>query len=450
MKKIMFLFLFYFSFTVGAQPDFKKKPIVYGLSASFLSHGYQIKGLKAVTRRLPEIKELGANIIWMQPITPPFEEDGHGYDVVDYETVWSHLGSEEDLKTLIREAHRLKMGVMLDVVLNHSSFEHPFVQDIVKNGKNSKFYSFYQHAPIAKIPYAQHFQKRNLGDVTFIHYFWDHLLNFNYSDENLREYMFSNLENWVRKYDIDGFRFDASWGPSTRWPLFYKTLSARLRKVKPHIILMAEDMIGYPAAYVGSNHPHLMNSGFDWAYDWDNKEKDYLSKWAFQLDGDNFEQTVFNIQRPEDAATAFINALKTSEATNGLKPVRYLENNDTPGSLRYHNLKQAQWGATLLFLLPGVPLIFYGQETGNNHEMFELPSFNPAQPMKNRNVKLWSFYQKLTKMRASNEALSLGTMSKIKKVSTTRLSFERVYKTQKVLIELDFKTKEAFLNGKAL
>lgn len=48
-----------------------------------------MKGLQAITQRLPEIKKLGANIIWLQPITPPFEEDGHGYDVVEYKKVWS-------------------------------------------------------------------------------------------------------------------------------------------------------------------------------------------------------------------------------------------------------------------------------------------------------------------------------------------------------------------------
>lgn len=448
--KIFFLFTILLgSLSLWAQPDYKKSPIVYGLSALYLSHGYPVKGLVAVRKRLPEIKKLGANIIWLQPITRPFEEDGHGYDVIDYENVWSELGSEKDLKDLVAAAHKLNMGVMLDVVMNHSSFKHPFVEDILKKGVKSPYYEYFQHAPVTEIPYAHHFQKRKLGKYEFIHYFWPHLLNFNYDHAPLREYLFGTLESWVKKYDIDGYRFDASWGPSTRWKPFYKTISTRLRKIKPHIILMAEDMIGYPKSYEGSGHPHLKNSGFDWAYDWDNRETDYLSKWAFQLDGDSFESTVFNIEDPEEAADAFLHALKSSQETSML-PVRYLENNDTPGSLRYHTIDQIKWAAQLIFLLPGVPLIFYGQETGNDHEMFELPSFNPATSLRTRNPKLWDFYQTLATTRTAYPILASGLMSGLKKVSPTQIELVRTHQGKKGIFKLDFKNRKAFLNGKLL
>lgn len=76
----------------------------------------------------------------MQPITPPFEEDGH--DVLEYKEVWSKLGTADDLKNLVKEAHKRKMKVMLDVVLNHSSEEHPFVKSIQKKGKILLFMTF--------------------------------------------------------------------------------------------------------------------------------------------------------------------------------------------------------------------------------------------------------------------------------------------------------------------
>lgn len=444
--KILFLLLILCcsAATLGALPDFKRNPVVYGISPTFLSHGYSLKGLKAVTRRLPEIKELGANIIWLQPITPPFEEDGHGYDVMEYKEVWNHLGTPQDLKQLVREAHRNGIKVMLDVVLNHSSFEHPFVKDIQKNGKASPYYEFYQHHSV-KVPYSQHFHNRQIGGHNFIYYFWEHLLNFNYDSEKLRAYMFDVLSFWVKTFDIDGYRFDASWGPSTRWPAFYKSVGQHLRKIKPHIILMAEDMAGYPRGYSGSGHPHLRGSGFDWAYDWNNKDPDYISKWNFQV-GDTYEDTVFNQSSARRAADHFMEAVKRGVAPDGIKTVRYIENNDTPGSLRHHTLKEAMWAAKVTFVLPGVPLVFYGQEAGNKHDTFELPSFDPSRKMASYHPQLWKFYQNLIRLRRSSEVLSEGNLSELKRVSPTVITFKRGFQGKSVVVKLDFEAKNAFLD----
>lgn len=427
-------------------PDFKRNPVVYGISASWLSMGYDIKGLQAVTKRLPEIKELGANIIWLQPITPPFEEDGHGYDVMDYKEVWDFLGTPEDLHTLVQEAHKLGIKVMLDVVLNHSSFNHPFIKDIEKNGKNSPYYEFYQHEPIANIPYAQYFHQKKIGSETYIYYFWEHLLNFNYSSEKLRAYMFDVLTHWVETYDIDGYRFDASWGPSTRWPAFYRTVSSELRKIKPNIILMAEDMAGYPEQYQGSGHPHLKGSGFDWAYDWNNKDPYYLSKWSFQV-GETYAETVFNETSASRAADYFMEAVKLADSVDGIKPVRYIENNDTPGSLRHHSLKESMWAAKVTFVLPGVPLVFYGQETGNRHDTFELPSFDPKRKMASLNPNLWKFYQNLIRLRRNSAVLSEGDISHIRRVSATEVSFRRNLGPHSIRVRLDFEKKDVYLNS---
>jgi glycosidase len=423
-------------------PDFKRNPVVYGISPLFLSYGHTIPGLRAVKNRLVEIKELGVNIIWLQPITTPFEQDGHGYDVMNYREVWPVLGTETDLRQLVRMAHRLGIRVMLDVVLNHSSSEHPFVKDIIARGKNSPYWDFYQHEVIEDIPYAQHFHIKRMGNDNFVHYFWEHLLNFNYNSPELREYLFGTLEYWVKEFSIDGYRFDASWGPSTRWPLFYKTVSERLRKLNPDIILMAEDMAGYPKAYEGSRHPHLVNSGFDWAYDWNNSDPFYISKWAFQLD-DEQKLSVFNLEDPTEAAEEFYDrVLMSSESP--VKVVRYIENNDTPGFLRYHTKAEAKWAAKTMFLLPGVPLIFYGQETGNRHELFELPSFDPQKKMSSYDPDLWSFYQGLVKLRRNSRFLSEGKLINLRR-NQSKVSYDLFLEGKTLKIELDFRTKKAKL-----
>jgi glycosidase len=442
MKTLVILFALAHPLLSRATPDFKRHPVIYGVSPLFLSYGSGVPGLRAVRDRLGEIKDLGANIVWLQPITTPFEQDGHGYDVVNYREVWPVLGGEKELHALVKEAHRLNLRVMLDVVLNHSSSEHPFVKDIVARGKASPYWDFYQRTPMREVPYSQHFHERRIGGETFIHYFWEHLLNFNYNSPALREYLFGTLEMWVKEFDVDGFRFDASWGPSTRWPEFYRTVNDRLRKIRPDIILMAEDMTGYPKAYEGTGHPHLGGSGFDWAYDWNNADPLFISKWAFQLD-DQQKNDVFNCVSAAEAAEEFYDRVLMSRSPDVL-PVRYIENNDTPGFLLHHTKGEAKWAATTMFLLPGVPLIFYGQETGNRYELYELPSFPRERKMSSYDPDLWNFYQRLIALRKNTPILAEGEMRNLRRELAT-VSYDLVLKGETLRVELDFKSKSAKL-----
>lgn len=422
------------------------KHVLYGVSPSFFSADENVSGLDAIRMRLPEIKELGANVVWLMPVTPPADEDGPGYDVVDYKSVWSQIGGEEDLKELVSEAHSRNMKVLLDVVLNHSSIHHPFVKDIKKQGKKSPYHDLYQHEPLSGVPYAEHFHKRKVGNTTFIYYFWEDLLNFNYQNQELRDYLFDVVAFWVKEYDVDGFRFDASWAPSSRWPDFYKELAAHLRKIKPGIILLAEDAAGYPAKYEGTGHPHLKGSGFDLAYDWDTNAY-AVSKWAYQMDDDNDEQTLFNLTEGEEAAELFYAALKHNQPVEGIKVLRYVENNDSSGILVHHDWNDARWATTVNFLLPGVPLIFYGQEAGIKRHQHELPGFDVRKKMASFNPKAWKFYRDLINYRQSSDVLSLGKMKNLNMPSATTVSYELHHEGKKALILLDFTKKQASVDG---
>lgn len=449
MKIFSLILMALMTFSAEASFDFKENPVVYGISPRFISNGYSLKGLKTIERRLPEIAELGVNIIWLQPITPPFEEDGHGYDVVDYKSVWDVLGSEADLKSLVHASHKKNIKVMLDVVLNHSSEEHPWVKDIKRLGKKSKYYQYYQHEPKVKIPYAQHFHKKVIGNTDFIYYFWEHLLNFNYDNAELRTYMMDVLTFWVKEFDIDGFRFDASWGPSSRRPTFYAEIAETLRAIKPEIILMAEDMAGYPVNYENSGHPHLKNSDFDWAYDWNNQDRFWISKWSFQR-SDEQSETIFNEEDPEVATEMFLTSVSYTDKIGPIKAVRYIENNDTPGFLLNHTVEQSMFAAKVMFVLPGVPLIFYGQEAGNTHELFNLPSFDPQRKMSSYNPQLWQFYKRIVALRRSSSALSNGSLEQMLKTSDTSVSFFRKSNNETLRIDIDFRKLQVRVNNQLI
>src|SRR5690606_11553973 len=107
-------------------------------------------------------------------------------------------------------------------------------------------------------------------------------------------------------------------------------------------------------------------------------------------------------------------------------------------------LAQTKFAAKIMFVLPGVPLVFYGQETGNNHSTFELPSFDPNKKMKEFNPRLWKFYQDLISLRQSTPELSAGVLHSLKRETPTKVSFVRKLGDKSLLILLDFEFRKVF------
>ena len=94
-----------------------------------------IGDLQGIIQRLDYIKELGADVIWLNPIYQSPQVD-NGYDISDYQSVNPDFGSLEDFKELLEETHRRKMKLILDMVLNHTSDEHIWFQESRKSKEN--------------------------------------------------------------------------------------------------------------------------------------------------------------------------------------------------------------------------------------------------------------------------------------------------------------------------
>jgi glycosidase len=378
-------------------------PIVFGISPYYFSRGQNVIPLKEIQKRLPEIKDLGANIVWLQPITPT-SEPSQGYDTTDYFSINPDLGTAEDFKKLVAEAHRLNLKIILDVALNHTSLHHPMAKDLIQQGEQSKYSVYYQKEKFLSIPYSEYFNEKKVGKAQFIYYFWENLVNLNFSSDEVRKYVLNVLEFWVKEYDIDGYRFDASWGPQSRWPHFYKSVNAHLRKIKPNLFLLAEDHSAYPARYKSKNHPHLKNSGFDAAYDWNSEDPDYVSKWAFNIEDD---MSVFNFGDRRFAKDYFFKTIERNKKNQSVPPLRYLENNDTESFLYRHSRKQTMFAAATMILLPGYPLIYYTQPLGLNYTQWNLPSINPAKPLSEYDPELWAYYKKLLHLKKRSQGSSI-------------------------------------------
>ncbi len=332
--------------TAPAAPSWARNGILYEI---FIRQFTPEGTFRAAERHLPEVKSLGVNILWLMPIYPIGEEgrkgsEGSPYSVRDYRAVDPELGTAEDFRHFVQRAHQLGLKVILDVVPNHASNDnvemkaHPdwFVRDT-----NGRF-------------------TRRVAD------WWD-VTDFNYKNPEMREFMAENLLYWLKNYDIDGYRCDvAGMVPYDFW----KSVLPRLRQVKPDIFLLAE-----------WEDPRLLISGFNSDYDW----------------------TLYHILKDiregkkRTSAAIQIVAQKDGKYPRNALPMRFLENHDEQRSLSVFGAEAIGAYASLIFTLPGIPLLYAGQEWGARQK----PTLFEKQPLNRKlaDTALVNFYRTLIAMR---------------------------------------------------
>lgn len=128
--------------------DFKDKVVYQIYPKSFMdSNGDSFGDLKGVTAKLDYLADLGVDYLWLTPFFPSPQRD-NGYDVADYRAVDPRYGTMEDLEELIREADRRGIGLMLDMVFNHTSTEHEwFKKALAGDKKYQDYYIFKDGTP---------------------------------------------------------------------------------------------------------------------------------------------------------------------------------------------------------------------------------------------------------------------------------------------------------------
>ncbi|KUG26042.1 hypothetical protein ASZ90_004125 [hydrocarbon metagenome] len=348
-----------------------------------------------IKNKLPEIREMGINTLWIQPVMKT-QYYGQGYDIINYFEMRDDLGTEEELKELIETAKSLGMRVLFDLVQNHSSIHHPYAQDKIKHGENSHYFDFYQ-SENDNAPYSQHYNSRSGG---FIYYFWNDLVNHNYNNPEVRRWMIEAAKHWIKKYDIDGYRYDAIWGVNARAPEFAKEMRLALKSMKPEILMLAEDKATWPETF-----DERFDIGFDWF-----AEESWVSHWAFQTSySENSNPTIFNNSNKNNRANLLRNALTNNG--NGYAPnakiLRFIGNNDIYHFITHHGLERTKMAAALIFALNGIPMVYNGQEIGaQGHPYGTERLFYPGQTIKQQDgYGLYPFYQRLAEIRTKSPAL---------------------------------------------
>ena len=195
-----------------------KDAVFYELSVRAFkdSNGDGHGDLKGLTEKLEYLQRLGVDCIWMMPIYPsPLKDDG--YDIANYYNIAQTFGTLEDFKNLLNEAHHRGIRVIMDLVLNHTSDEHPWFR-AARADRNSPYRDYYvwsdtdQLYKDARIIFLDTERSNWSWDEQAGQYFWHRFYSsqpdLNYDNARVQEEMFNIAQFWL-ELGIDGFRADA-------------------------------------------------------------------------------------------------------------------------------------------------------------------------------------------------------------------------------------------------
>jgi len=172
--------------------------------------------IEGLTQKLDYLEELGVDCIWLMPIYPsPLRDDG--YDIADYYNIGKTFGTLDSFKALIEAAHKRNIRIIMDLVLNHTSDQHPWFQ-ASRSDRNSPYRDYYvwsdsdQKYKDARIIFVDTEPSNWTWDEAAGQYYWHRFYasqpDLNYDNPQVREEMFKIAGFWL-ELGIDGFRADA-------------------------------------------------------------------------------------------------------------------------------------------------------------------------------------------------------------------------------------------------
>ena len=407
-------------FTACAGPD-RKTALVKERPQSFVVHPewsrnatiYEVNirqftpegTLNAFVPHLPRLKKMGIDILWIMPINPVGEKNRKGslgsyYSVRDYKAVNPEFGTLEDFNKLVSEAHQLGMKVIIDWVASHTSWDHDWIT-----------------------LHPDWYKKDSLGNIV-APFDWTDVAQLNYDNKEVWQGMIDALQYWVRESDIDGYRCDVAWMMPVE---FWDYARVELNKAKP-VFMLAE-----------AEGPQYHTKAFDMTYSW---EIHHLlnsiaqgKKNVKSLDSLLIKQDTLY---PADAYRMLFTSNHDENSWQGTEFERM-----GAGSLTM---------AVLTATLPGMPLVYSGQESAFNKRL----RFFEKDTIDWKDYRLEPFYQKLFALKHAYQPLWNGTWGGVlKRIQTTAdtsvLAFIREKEGDRifVLANLTGEVKECKLEGKA-
>ena len=356
-----------------------------------------IGDLNGIRKRIPYLKELGINAVWLNPIFVSPQVD-NGYDVSNYFAIDPKMGTMEDMDNLIKEMHEAGIHVIMDFVLNHTSDQHPWFQDAIKNPESiyRDYYIFAGENNQRPNNWGSFFggsvwEKDPAGTGQFyFHLFDKRMPDLNWKNPEVRHAMTEIAKYWLEK-GIDGLRLDAfihiakadlrqnfTVNSKDEEPVIAEPFFANLPQVQKWMRPFCEEIKqDYPDALLlgeaasanvnlavdyTNKHNHLMDSVITFRY--------------FTEDQSKIDPSFLNNYQPKPLDWVKFKQNQTiwQQTLSGIsKPTLYWNNHDMArlATRIAKNDTQARSLAMLMYLQCGIPIIYYGEELGMRNLQFE-------------------------------------------------------------------------------
>lgn len=372
MKKLFLYFLtillaapFAVSCKKTAKSTFEPKPVVHqdwtrtAVIYEVNVRQYTKEGtFKAFEKYLPQLKDLGVDVLWFMPIHPISEVNRKGtlgsyYAVKDYKAVNPEFGTADDFKSLVAKAHEMGFKVIIDWVANHTGCDNVWLA-----------------------AHKDWYVLDSVGNPTSP-YDWTDTYELNYDNGAMRAAMTDAMKFWVTDFDIDGFRCDVAAEVPT---MFWDSVRIVLDNIKP-MFMLAE-----------AENPELLDNAFDADYAW------------------NLLHIMNNIAKNDSSVQTIRNYLIKNDSTlpKDAYKMNFITNHDENSwnGTEYERYKGGvQAFAILTYTLSGMPLIYTGQEIGLQKR---LKFFDKDQiPSWSKN-STFDFYKKLNELKHTHPALKAG------------------------------------------
>ena len=380
------------------------------------SNAYAYGGdLKGVTSKLDYLKELGINGLYFTPINE--STSNHKYNTKDYTKIDSSFGNDSDIKKLVKEAHSRGIRVMLDGVFNHSGEEFAPCQDVLKNGRDSRYFNWFM---INKYPFSKIGSRSKKGEY-YSFAFVDGMPKLNTNNPEVAEYFINVCTRWVKDYDIDAIRLDVSDELSHD---FNKQLRKALFSVKPDFFICGETWHNSIAWLRGDEFDSIMNYSLQETID---------GFWHNNITAKDFAYRVnycYN-QYPIQTNNVMFNLLDSHDT------MRLMTRCGNDEDIFYQEL-------TALFTLSGSVCIYYGTEIclEGGYD----PDCRRPMPWKEiesgRYGSRISVMKQLIAMRKNNEVLRCGDVRFIDSGNDKILMFEKYNDTKTVRVILNCSDSE--------
>lgn len=356
-----------------------------------------IGDLNGIRKRIPYLKELGINAVWLNPIFVSPQVD-NGYDVSNYFAIDPKMGTMEDMDNLIKEMHEAGIHVIMDFVLNHTSDQHPWFQDAIKNPESiyRDYYIFAGENNQRPNNWGSFFggsvwEKDPAGTGQFyFHLFDKRMPDLNWKNPEVRHAMTEIAKYWLEK-GIDGLRLDAfihiakadlrqnfTVNSKDEEPVIAEPFFANLPQVQKWMRPFCEEIKqDYPDALLLGE---AASANVNLAVDYTNKDNHLMDSVItfryFTEDQSKIDPSFLNNYQPKPLDWVKFKQNQTiwQQTLSGIsKPTLYWNNHDMArlATRIAKNDTQARSLAMLMYLQCGIPIIYYGEELGMRNLQFE-------------------------------------------------------------------------------